>query len=41
VAAFAREWLAAYTARHPGMPNVAWFAARPGPGLVEVPAEPA
>ena len=37
VAAFARRWLAAYTARHPGMPNVAWFAARPGPGLVEVP----
>ncbi len=35
-AAFAREWIAAYTARHPGMPNVAWFLARPGPGLVEV-----
>ncbi len=39
VAAFARDWIGAYTARHPGMPNVAWFAARPGPGLVEVPAE--
>jgi len=38
-AAFAREWIAAYSARHPGMPNVAWFAARPGPGLVDVPAE--
>lgn len=39
VARFAREWMAAYTSRHPGMPNVAWFAARPGPGLVEVPAD--
>jgi galactokinase len=38
-AAFARAWIAAYSARHPGMPNVAWFAARPGPGLVDVPAD--
>ncbi len=38
VAAFARTWMAAYGTRHPGMKNVAWFAARPGPGLVEVPA---
>lgn len=38
-AAFGREWIAAYNARHPGMPNVAWFLARPGPGLVEVPAD--
>lgn len=39
VADFARAWIGAYTARHPGMPNVAWFAARPGPGLVAVPSE--
>lgn len=38
VAAFAGEWLEAYRHRHPGLPNVAWFAARPGPGLVSVPA---
>ncbi len=37
-AAFARTWMAAYATRHPGRPNVAWFLARPGPGLVEVPA---
>jgi len=37
-AAFARTSMAAYATRHPGMPNVAWFLARPGPGLVEVPA---
>lgn len=37
VADFARAWIGAYAARHPGMPNVAWFAARPGPGLVDVP----
>jgi galactokinase len=37
VATFARTWLDAYRERHPGMPNVRWFAARPGPGLVELP----
>ena len=31
-AAFARAWIAAYIARHPGMPNVAWFARPSGPG---------
>jgi len=35
--AFAQTWMAAYERRHPGMPNVSWFAARPGPGLGEVP----
>lgn len=39
VPAFAERWLAAYTARHPGMPNVSWFAARPGPGVVELPPD--
>lgn len=39
VPAFAEAWLAAYTARHPGMANVSWFAARPGPGVMAVPVD--
>ncbi len=39
VPAFAQAWLAAYTARHPGMTNVSWFAARPGPGVLAVPVD--
>lgn len=36
-APFADAWLDAYRRACPNMPNVAWFAARPGPGLVAVP----
>lgn len=39
VPVFAAAWLAAYTARHPGMANVSWFAARPGPGVLAVPVD--
>lgn len=37
-AAFGEAWTAAHRRRYPDMPNVGWFAARPGPGVVEVPA---
>lgn len=37
VEAFATAWLDAYRRQYPQMPNVRWFAARPGPGLVAVP----
>lgn len=37
VGPFATAWLDAYRQACPNMPNVAWFAARPGPGLVLVP----
>jgi galactokinase len=36
---FARTWLDAYRRQHPDMPNVRWFATRPGPGLTLVPAD--
>lgn len=38
VRVFAEQWLAAYTARYPEQPNVSWFAARPGPGVLVVPS---
>jgi galactokinase len=39
VAAFARAWLDAYRRQLPDMPNVRWFAARPGPGLTALPVD--
>jgi galactokinase len=36
VEAFGAAWLDAYRRRHPSRTNAQWFAARPGPGVIEL-----